>query len=102
MSDFRVIPSIDELRQRATVRALEARFGAAATLDALRDAAGSIRQAIAAGDPSLPTSLEAIARIEADAETRLGEQFRQSLQPAINASGVIVHTNLGRAPLGEQ
>ena len=39
MSDFRIIPSIDELRQRSTVRALEARFGADATVDALRHAA---------------------------------------------------------------
>ena len=100
MSDFRVIPSIDELRQRPAVRALEARFGAEATLEALRDAAGSMRQAIAAGDSSLTTDTMAVARIEAAAETRLAEQFRRSLEPAINASGVVLHTNLGRAPLG--
>src|SRR5450759_1545809 len=88
MSDFRVIPSIDELRQRPAVRALEARFGAEATLEALRDAAGSMRQAIAAGDSSLTTDTMAVARIEAAAEMRLAEQFRRSLEPAINASDV--------------
>jgi L-seryl-tRNA(Ser) seleniumtransferase len=101
MSDFRVIPSIDELRQRAAIRALESRFGAAATLEALRDAAGSVRAAIAAGDPSFTTAAAAVARIEEAAETRLGDRFRQSLEPAINATGVVIHTNLGRAPLGE-
>ena len=100
MSDFRVIPSIDELRQRPAVRALEARFGAEATLDALRDAAGSVRQAIAAGDRSFATDTMAVARIETAAETRLAAQFRRSLEPVINASGVVLHTNLGRAPLG--
>ena len=100
MSDFRVIPSIDELRQRPAIRALEARFGAEATLEALRDAAGSVRQAIAAGDRSFATDTMAVARIEAAAEARLGEQFRRSLEPVINATGVILHTNLGRAPLG--
>ena len=100
MSDFRVIPSIDELRQRPAIRALEARFGAEATLEALRDAAGSVRQAIAAGDRSFAADTMAVARIEAAAEARLGEQFRRSLEPVINATGVILHTNLGRAPLG--
>jgi L-seryl-tRNA(Ser) seleniumtransferase len=100
MSDFRVIPSIDELRQRPAIRALEARFGAEATLEALRDAAGSVRQAIAAGDRSFAADTMAAARIEAAAEARLGEQFRRSLEPVINATGVILHTNLGRAPLG--
>jgi L-seryl-tRNA(Ser) seleniumtransferase len=100
MSDFRVIPSIDELRQRPAIRALEARFGAEATLKALRDAAGSVRQAIAAGDRSFAADTMAVARIEAAAEARLGEQFRRSLEPVINATGVILHTNLGRAPLG--
>ena len=100
MSDFRVIPSIDELRQRPAIRALEARFGAEATLEALRDAAGSVRQAIAAGDRSFATDTMAVARIETAAEARLGEQFRRSLEPVINATGVILHTNLGRAPLG--
>src|SRR5471032_1325665 len=100
MSDFRVIPSIDELRQRPAVRALEARFGADATVAALRDAAGSVRQAIAAGDPSFATGTLVVAQIETTAETRLGERFRRSLEPVINASGVVLHTNLGRAPLG--
>ena len=40
-----------------------------------------------------------IARIETLAAARLGEVFRPSLQRVINATGVIIHTNLGRAPL---
>ena len=38
-------------------------------------------------------------RIESLAATRLGSAFRPSLEPVINATGVIIHTNLGRAPL---
>jgi len=99
MPDFRVIPSIEELRQRPSVRALEAQFGAEATLAALRDAAGLLRQAISAGDQSFSTDAAAVASIEASAGERLGVQFRHSLEPVINASGVVLHTNLGRAPL---
>jgi L-seryl-tRNA(Ser) seleniumtransferase len=99
MADFRLIPSIDELRQRAAIRALEARFGAGATLDALRAAAASVRDAIAAGDASLATDTTVIAQIESVARARLDDQFRPSLEPVVNASGVLIHTNLGRAPL---
>ena len=99
MADFRLIPSIDELRQRVAIRALETRFGAHATVDALRAAASSVRDAIAAGDGSLTTDTSVVARIETVARARLDEQFRPSLGPVINASGVLIHTNLGRAPL---
>ena len=99
MSDFRIIPSIDELRQRSTVRALEARFGAEATVDALRHAASAVRTAIAGGDATLATEASVATRIEIAAAVELGDAFRPSLEPVINATGVIVHTNLGRAAL---
>ena len=99
MSDFRLIPSIEQLRQRAAVRALEARFGAAATVNALREAASAIRGAIAGGDATLSDEGAVAGRIESTAAARLGNAFRPSLEPVINATGVIIHTNLGRAPL---
>jgi L-seryl-tRNA(Ser) seleniumtransferase len=100
MPDFRVIPSIDELRRRPAVLELEARFGAASTLDALRDAAADLRRAIGQGGSAPSDEPAAAARIEADAEARLGRAFERSIEPVINASGVILHTNLGRSPLG--
>src|SRR5919201_1526559 len=99
MVDFRAIPSIDQLRQRSTVREWETRFGAAATVDALRAAAADVRDAIARGDSSLSNASSVLARLEIVAHARLAERFASSLQPVINATGVIVHTNLGRAPL---
>jgi L-seryl-tRNA(Ser) seleniumtransferase len=99
MPDFRTIPSIERLRQRPAVRALEARFGTAATVDALRAAAADARSAIAGGDAALPDEAAVVARLEAAAASRLAELFRPSLQPVINATGVVIHTNLGRAPL---
>jgi len=101
LPDFRIIPSIDDLRQRTIVRALEARFGADATVDALRHAAAAIRTAIAGGDTSLANEAAVTTRIESDAADELGQAFRASLMPVINATGVIVHTNLGRAPLAD-
>ena len=64
---FASIPSIELLRQRPAVRALEARFGADATVDALRAAAADVRAAIAGGDAGLSTEAAVVARIEAAA-----------------------------------
>jgi L-seryl-tRNA(Ser) seleniumtransferase len=95
MSDFTVIPSIEQLRQRPAIRALEAQFGADATLDALRAAAAEARRVIAARG----AGGEVVNRIEAAAAAHLADAFRPSLAAVINATGVIIHTNLGRAPL---
>jgi L-seryl-tRNA(Ser) seleniumtransferase len=97
VSDFRSIPSIDALRQRAGVRKLETQFGADATVKALRDGAGQLRAQIASGtDAADPAQA-----IEALAGSALACQARGSLRPVINAAGVVIHTNLGRAPLAD-
>jgi L-seryl-tRNA(Ser) seleniumtransferase len=101
MSDFRLIPSIELMRQRPSVRALEIRFGPDATVAALRAAAADVRAAIAGGDSELLTEAAVVGRVEAAVAIQLSDAFRPSLQPVINATGVIIHTNLGRAPLAE-
>ncbi len=99
MVDFTAIPSIEQLRQRPSVRALEAAYGGDATVEALRHAAADVRRALAAGDGTLTSAAAVISRIEAAAQTHLDQLFRPSLGPVINATGVVIHTNLGRAPL---
>jgi L-seryl-tRNA(Ser) seleniumtransferase len=95
--DFRVIPSIEILRQRAGVRALEAAHGSEATVNALRAGAEHVRARVAAGD----AAPEAAQEIESFALETLAGQHRGSLRPVINATGVVLHTNLGRAPLAD-
>jgi L-seryl-tRNA(Ser) seleniumtransferase len=99
MSDFSSIPSIERLRQRPAVRALEEQFGGTAVLEALRAGAALVRAELARGERTTATASGMAARIEALAASRLDARSRPSLQPVINATGVIVHTNLGRAPL---
>jgi L-seryl-tRNA(Ser) seleniumtransferase len=101
MSDLRVIPSIEQLRQRAAMRALETRYGRGALLEALRAETAGLRDRLASGRVAAVTVDEAIHEIEIGAETRLRTAMRPSLIQVINATGVIVHTNLGRAPLSE-
>jgi L-seryl-tRNA(Ser) seleniumtransferase len=95
---FRVIPSIEQLRQREFIAALEHQHGPAATLEALRHAANGVRTGIAAGR-DFGDAEEVAREIEARVSRDLSREARGSLRPVINATGVIVHTNLGRAPL---
>ena len=102
MPDFRIIPSIDVLRQRPRIATLEQEYGSIATLAALRLATAEQRASIAAADSArdLPADREElIVRIEASVDRYLTGRFRGSLRPVINATGIIVHTNLGRAPV---
>lgn len=94
-----MIPSIDQMRQRPAVMALEAEYGQGFTRDALRTAADDIRAAMTGGR-AYPAAEAVAAELEARAAQALAQGVRGSLQPVINATGVILHTNLGRAPLG--
>ena len=98
-SDPRLIPSIERLRQRPAVRRLEARYGREATVQALRDEAAALRQGLGADTVTVRDESDAAERIEEHLGRRLDAALSPSLQPVINATGVIVHTNLGRAPL---
>jgi L-seryl-tRNA(Ser) seleniumtransferase len=99
MSDFRIIPSIEQLRQREAMRALETRYGRAALVDALRAETAALRDHLGSGNVAAVTIAEAIDTIERGADARLRASMRPSLIGVINATGVIIHTNLGRAPL---
>src|SRR5690349_16194983 len=79
---------------------METRHGAGAVVRALREGAAQLREQIGAGNG--PGDGEAASRvIEALAEAALSSDARGSLRPVINATGVVIHTNLGRAPLAE-
>jgi L-seryl-tRNA(Ser) seleniumtransferase len=93
---MRAIPSIEQLRQRPAVQALEAQFGRSAVVDALRAAAADLRTRVAAGERA-PEDVG--ATLEAEVPARLASLTAPSLRAVINATGVIIHTNLGRAPL---
>ena len=102
MTTPRVLPSIDNLRQRPAVQELETLYGATAVLGALRAASTALRRELtSSAPPPIKTSSQATTLIEQRASLQLAVGFAPSLVPVINATGVIVHTNLGRAPLAE-
>ena len=99
---YRLLPSVDELLHRQEVQALVAREGHSATLNALRSSLDALRSAIADGSLDETQISAAIENAPHDIERRLRDSLSYSLRPVINATGVILHTNLGRAPLSQE
>src|SRR5271157_384936 len=95
---LRQIPAVDELLNRQSLRELEGRVGHRLVVEATRKVLQSLRERIARGSLANVSVewLEKEILEEAEAEAEF------SLQPVINATGVILHTNLGRAPLAEE
>jgi L-seryl-tRNA(Ser) seleniumtransferase len=125
-SSPRLIPAIERLRKHPVAADLELRYGHDAVIAALREEAADLRShlvaversttaveraadVIAEADPGplassdLPATEDEAARLlVAGAAKRLAVAFAPSLRPVINATGVVVHTNLGRAPLADR
>src|SRR5260221_117013 len=95
-SPLRQLPSMDRLLKEPLGLNLINGYGREATREALRVALDAARQWIRQGGvaPEPPELLAAAA-------TLLRQRQQSSLRPIINATGVILHTNLGRAPLSE-
>ncbi len=98
---YRELPSIDELLRTASVAALVAEHGAAAVTDAARAVLARLRNEIASGLLETAALQLALGGLCGAIEGRLRQELRQSLRTVINATGVILHTNLGRAPLAK-
>ncbi len=92
---LRQLPSVDRLLQEQTAVSLINQHGHAQTVAALRHIIEESREMLLAGSPIILENEAFIAR----AIAFLFTQATPGLRPVINGTGVIVHTNLGRAPL---
>jgi L-seryl-tRNA(Ser) seleniumtransferase len=100
MTRRRAIPSIDRLLDRPALVAAIARHGRQAVTEATRRAAEAWRASANAVTADAPDRVG--AWIEAHAAADLDAQITPSLCVVINATGVVIHTNLGRAPLAAE
>ena len=90
---LRELPSVDELTGRRELEALVAAHGRVLVVAAARAALERAREDVQAGYPAGDLVLRT--------ERELAERLRPRLRRVLNATGVIVHTNLGRAPLAD-
>jgi L-seryl-tRNA(Ser) seleniumtransferase len=94
---FRSLPSVDSMLQEPDIQSLVADYTHAVVVEAIRAAVERAREALAGGDAA-PSR----AALAGEVVRQARALWEPSLQPVINATGVIIHTNLGRAPLSRQ
>ena len=91
---LRALPSIEQLLHRPSLEARLASLPRARAVAALRLAVASVRERLLAG--------EARPFEDADVDEALRLLATPNLRPVLNATGVVLHTNLGRAPLAAE
>jgi L-seryl-tRNA(Ser) seleniumtransferase len=96
---YRELPSVDELLHLAAIAELVAHEGQAAVADACRAVLARLRHEISGGYLDSARLTLALSEIQAAVRQELDRALGYSLRPVINATGVILHTNLGRAPI---
>ena len=92
---LRQLPSIDSVLIGPEAERLEQKYGRTLLLEGLRNVVGDYRQAIHGGASEIPSNQKILELCG----NWLRVYLAPSLFPMINATGVVVHTNLGRAPL---
>ena len=96
---LRHLPQIQKLLELPPAEALCAAHGRTAVTNALRDTLAALRAQLGTGElTEIPQASTLLARAGEQLETR----SRPGLRRAINATGIVLHTNLGRAPLAAE
>jgi L-seryl-tRNA(Ser) seleniumtransferase len=89
---------VEKLLSRPTSEPLAREFGRGALVEATRSLLGELRDRVVSGASGEEIE-ERLGRLDFELRARLEEAVRPSLRVAVNATGVLVHTNLGRSPL---
>lgn len=99
---YRLLPSVDELLKSSALAELLAREGHPAVTESVRAVLANLRDEINSGTLATQQAVElAVTHLPQAVARHLSRAMEFSLRPVINATGVILHTNLGRAPLAE-
>jgi L-seryl-tRNA(Ser) seleniumtransferase len=98
---FRELPSVNDLMLTPVCKALLDTHPRGALVLAARNAIAALRIEIASGKQTESSLQRSIDQLPDTIARQLALGRHYSLRPVINATGVILHTNLGRAPLSE-
>jgi L-seryl-tRNA(Ser) seleniumtransferase len=96
---FQKLPSTDELLRQPDMQARTEREGHTAVAESVRAVLARLRQEISDGQLDEKSLDLALGGLFEAVERQLRQSLSYSLLPVVNATGVILHTNLGRAPL---
>src|SRR5580704_7016297 len=96
---LRKLPQVQRLLETPAANSLRAEFGRTALTSALRDTLETVREQIGAG---LLDGVPDAQTVVALCGEKLALRRRRGLRRTINATGIILHTNLGRAPLARE
>jgi L-seryl-tRNA(Ser) seleniumtransferase len=97
--DYRHIPAIHRLLDLPSLQDAVTDHGHAAVMEACRTAVERLRQSLGTGEIPPAAVDEATGALEAEILDALRTESDPAYPPVINATGVLLHTNLGRAPL---
>lgn len=92
------LPAVDEILKDKAGKRWVSTYPRRFVLDGIREVMDSRRKSIVAGEEA-DTTLESMS---ADMEAAIQKLSTFSLVPVINATGIVIHTNLGRSPLSER
>ena len=99
---LRSLPAVqDVLREPAVARWLDA-VPRPLVIAAIQETIDAVRRSLLAGKGKAPAAVTILAEVAATVGTRLERESTPGPHPVINATGILVHTNLGRAPLAEE
>src|SRR2546423_4729659 len=99
---YQLLPSVDDLLRHPELAPLLEREGQPATVEAIRAVLAQLRQEINAGNLGGEEAVQlAAAGLPQAIARQLQLSLEFSLKSVINATGVVLHTNLGRAPLAQ-
>ncbi len=96
---LRALPKVDELLRDSALTVLCESYGTAAVTDGVRKEIDALRREILAGRLDALPEREALCRC---IESRVLRSAQPSFRPVINGTGIVLHTNLGRACLSEK
>lgn len=99
MNNLRSLPSVDELLKTPRAEEIVAAYGRQLTLKAFRSVLDDYREGMLRGSSDRFPDVESFYQ---QAQQTLESWVAPSLRPVINATGVILHTNLGRAPVSAE
>lgn len=102
-SKLRSIPSVDRALQNEKISAAVALYGCEIVKDSLRKILDNLRKDILGNENAeIVTADKLIAEIADSVVERCKTIAKPSMKKVLNATGILIHTNMGRAPLGKK